>query len=264
MFAAIITDCKDDNALGRSIVRLSQYVQCPITTIGVNGWDADLEAAGNLIDLLDASEGKLGVVIVNVAPRHKNAKKWSNGTPFCYFHYKETLIVSSVDGQVLSLIKKLGVVDHVNMMDIPTVLKSLEQKRVITQELVDHISNTQFRSFEFLPRVTGWLLDGLEIPAEKYMLNNVVDAPNAVWWIDNFGNIKTTLLETDFDFKVGKKISTKVGELVCYNRLKDVPDEEKALIIGSSGLHERRFLEVVVQGVSAEKELGIKSSQDIL
>ncbi len=265
MFAAIITDCKDDNALGRSTVRLSQFVQCPITTIGVNGWDADLEAAGNLIDLLDASEGKPGVIIVNVAPRHKSAKKWPNGTPFSYFHYKETLIVSSIDGQVLSLVKKLGLVEAVNIMDIPTVLQSLEKRGVITQELVDHISHTQFRSFEFLPRVAGWLLDGLEIPAEKYSLSEVVDAPKAVWWIDNFGNVKTTLFVEDVaGFKAGEVVSTKVGELTCYDRLKDVPDEQKALILGSSGLGEKRFLEVVVQGVSAEKELSITSGQDIL
>jgi hypothetical protein len=263
MFAAIITDCKDDNALGRSKVRLSQYVNCPITTVGVNGWDADLEAAGNLIDLLDASEGKPGVIIVNVAPRHKSGKKWPNGTPFSYFHYKETLIVSSIDGLTLSLVKKLGLIDSVNIMDIPTVLKSLEERGVITQELVDHILHTQFRSFEFLPRVAGWLLDGLEIPAEKYSLKEVVDAPKAVWWIDNFGNVKTTLLENDVDFVAGKVIKTSVGELKCFNRLKDVPDHEEALIIGSSGLGEKRFLEIVVQGISAEKHFSITSGQEV-
>ncbi len=263
MFAAILTDCKDDNALGRSQVRLSQYVSCPITTVGVNGWDADLEAAGNLIDLLDASEGKPGVIIVNVAPRHKSGKKWPNGTPFSYFHYKETLVVAAIDGLTLSLIKKLGIVDHVNLMDIPTVLSSLKDQGVIDQYLVDHISNTQFRSFEFLPRVAGWILDGLEIPYDKYSLTEVEDAPNAVWWIDNFGNIKTTLLPTEVGFKTGGKISTKFGDLSCYDRLKDVPDEQEALIIGSSGLAENRFLEIVVQGISAEKHFSITSGQDI-
>ncbi len=264
MFAAIITDCKDDNALGRSKVRLSQYIQCPITTVGVNGWDADLEAAGNLIDLLDASEGKPGVIIVNVAPRHNQGKKWPNGTPFCYFHHKETLVVSSIDGLTLSLIKKFGIIKEVNLMDIPTVLKSLENRRVINQELVDHISLTQFRSFEFLPRVAGWLLDGLEIPAEKYSLSNVEDAPNAVWWIDNFGNAKTTIFEQEVDFEEGKSVLTKVGDLKCFRRLKDVPDEHEALIIGSSGLGDRRFLEIVVQGKSAKDHFKIISGQDIL
>ncbi len=264
MFAAIITDCKDDNALGRSQVRLSQYVSCPITTVGVNGWDADLEAAGNLIDLLDASEGKPGVILVNVAPRHKSGKKWPNGTPFAYFHYKETLVVISIDGQTLSLVKKFNLVNHVNLMDIPTVLKSLQERGVVSAELVDHIMHTQFRSFEFLPRVAGWLLDGLEIPSEKYTLDQVEDAPNAVWWIDNFGNIKTTLLDFDVDFKAGNSIKTTVGELICYNRLKDVPDHQPALIIGSSGLGEKRFLEIVVQGISAEKHFSITSGQEVI
>ena len=118
MFVTLITDCKDDNALGRSTTRLSTLFECNITTIGVNGWDADLEAAGNLIDVLDASEGKKGVVLVNVAPRHRSGKKWPNGTPFAYFHYKETLVVTSIDGLTLSLVKKFNLVDRVNVMDI--------------------------------------------------------------------------------------------------------------------------------------------------
>lgn len=273
MFITLITDCKDDNALGRSTTRLATFFNCQITTIGVNGWEADLEAAGNLIDVLDASSGEKGVVIVNVAPRHQAAKKWPNGTPFCFFNYKETLVVSSVDGLVLSLIKKLGVVGSVNIMDIPTVLKSLREKGVVSEELEDHITKTQFRSFEFLPRVAKWLTEGLEIPHEEYSLENVADAPKAIWWIDNFGNCKTSLLAEEVEFEEEKEISlnchseldseSKEIKLTCYSRLKDVPDHQAALIIGSSGLEEKRFLEIVVQGKSAEKELELKAGQVI-
>lgn len=252
MFVTLITDCKDDNALGRSVTRLSTLFDCNVATIGVNGWDADLEAAGNLIDMLDASEGKKGVILVNVAPRHRSGKKWPNGTPFAYFHYKETLVVISIDGLSLSLVKKLGVGSSVNLMDIPTVMKALKDRGVIDQVLEDHVVNTQFRSFEFLPRVAAWLMEGIDIPSEEYLLTEISDAPKAIWWIDNFGNCKTTLLESDVVFEVGKKIKTNVGELVCYNRLKDVEDSHEALIIGSSGLGEKRFLEIVVQGVSAK------------
>lgn len=292
MFVTLITDCKDDNALGRSTTRLSTLFECNITTIGVNGWDADLEAAGNLIDMLDASEGKKGVILVNVAPRHKSGKKWPNGTPFGYFHYKETLVVISVDGKTLSLVKKFGLIDHVKVMDIPTVMKSLYEQRIISEELVEHVMHTQFRSFEFLPRVAAWLTEGQEIPSEKYDLKEVPDAPQAIWWIDNFGNIKTTLFPEEVDFKTGKEITfspySREGgnpsnkpklldgssiepeirdrvdlKLICYNRLKDVPEKEPALIIGSSGLGDKRFLEIVVQGVSAEKQFNLKSGQEI-
>lgn len=289
MFITLITDCKDDNALGRSTTRLSTLFECNITTIGVNGWDADLEAAGNLIDVLDASEGKKGVVLVNVAPRHKAAKKWPNGTPFGCFNYKETLVVISVDGLSLSLVKKLGIVDSVNVMDIPNVMDFLLEQNVIDEELAEQIKHTQFRSFEFLPRVASWLTDGLKIPSEKYLIKEVSDAPNAIWWIDNFGNIKTTLIPEDVDFKVGQTANVKPFsrgghstlrdetsgsdsksgnpsnnlQLKCYNRLKDVPDHQEALIIGSSGLGEKRFLEIVVQGKSAADHFNVKSGQEI-
>jgi len=179
MFITVITDCQDDNAFGRQTTRLSQYFQYPITTVGVKN---DLEAAGNLIDILDASEGSEGTVLVNVAPRHKEAKRWENGTPFGYFYYKNTLVISSIDGLTLSLVKKFSLVESINLMDIPTVLEN-------------EIS----------------LLGGL-----------------------NF-----------------------------YPRLKDVPDNEVALITGSSGLWEKRFLEIVVQGGSAANILKIKSGQAI-
>jgi len=36
--------------------------------------------------------------------------------------------------------------------------------------------------------------------------------------------------------------------LPCYNRLKDIPDNQVALTIGSSGLASKRFLEIMQQG----------------
>ncbi len=255
MFVTLITDCQDDNALGRLTTRLSTLFNCHITTIGVG---SDLEAAGNLIDTLDASIGEKGIVIVNVAPRHKEAKKWPNGTPFGYFFYKQTLVISSVDGLTLSLVKKFGLTDQIKLMDIPTIVSTLVENGAIIKDLAGHITHTQFRSFEFLPRVAKWLSDGTQIPTSDFPILRSSVSPDTIWWIDNFGNCKTTLLSTDLNFSAGKKINTKFGELTCYNRLKDVPDDQPALIIGSSGLEER-FLEIVVQGQSAAKLLNIKS-----
>src|SRR5688572_12965729 len=98
MFVTIINDCKDENAFGRQATKAAALFGCSIVTVGV---DSDIEAAGNLIDCLDAGEGKEGVILVNVAPRHGDAKKWPNGTPFGYFLYKETLVVTSIDGLTL-------------------------------------------------------------------------------------------------------------------------------------------------------------------
>ncbi len=253
MSITLITDCKDDNAKGRQTTRLSQLFNLPVNFIGVQN---DLEAAGNLIDVLDACGGEEGAVLVNVAPRHKEAKRWGNGTPFGFFYYKKTLIISSIDGLTLSLIKKFSLVKEINLMDIPKVLSSLLKKNIIDKNLSEHIKHTQFRSFEFLPRVARWIIDGIQIPYQKISIDSVANAPKAIWWVDNFGNCKTTLTQEDLD--PAPTINTKIGDLKFYQRLKDVPDDETAIIIGSSGVEDKRFMEIVVQGKSAAKHFGIE------
>ncbi len=89
------------------------------------------------------------------------------------------------------------------------------------------------------------------------------DAPKAIWWIDSFGNCKTTLLLEDIkllnpiDKTYGvRQVQTKFGTLSYFPSLKNVPNEEIAIIMGSSGLGEKRFLEIVAQDVngSAQKK----------
>ncbi len=86
-------------------------------------------------------------------------------------------------------------------------------------------------------------------------IKNVPDAPPAIWWIDNFGNRKTTLFREEVKGK--NNFSIKFKGLPYFERLKDVPDKTPALISGSSGLSEKRFLEIIVQGGSAEREFKI-------
>jgi hypothetical protein len=133
MFVTIINDCTDANVVGRQGTRVASLFGVSPTYVGVgaglqsdNSADpAELEAAGCLIDVLDAADEEKGVVLVNVANRHSKGKKWPNGTPFGYFYYRNTLVVSTIDGVVLSLVKKLKLVDFVFVMDIPTVLTEL-------------------------------------------------------------------------------------------------------------------------------------------
>lgn len=89
------------------------------------------------------------------------------------------------------------------------------------------------------------------------------DAEASIWWVDAWGNCKTTMLPEDVKFEVGSTISTNVGELTCYERLKDVPANETAIIIGSSGLGSKRFLEIVVQGNSAADKFNLKSGSEL-
>jgi hypothetical protein len=115
-----------------------------------------------------------------------------------------------------------------------------------------------------MPRLAKWLIDGIEVPHESYPISEVEDAPAAIWWIDNFGNAKTTLLPQEVGHEPGKSVKMAFGEIKCYHQLRDVPVGETGLTIGSSGLGDKRFLEIVVQGKKAVDEFSFKVGQEIL
>lgn len=268
MFVTIITDCNDGNARNRLSTRSAWLFDRPATMVGVSDFNTpgneEVEAALNLVDTLDASQGTNGVVLVNVANRHGKGKKWPNGTPFGYFKYKDTWVVSTVDGQVLSLAKKLGISDHIMVTDIPTVLSKMVEIGVFPEEHKDRIINTQFRSYEYQPRLAKWLHDGIEIPAERLDFSEISDLEPMIMLTDNFGNCVTSVLPEEIGHEVGKVISTPYGEITCYSRMKDVPNGEAALIVGSNGIDHQRLVVLTIQGKSAANTLGIFSGMPLL
>lgn len=258
MFVTLINDCRDANAFGRQATRAASFFGQSVVTVGVK---SDLEAAGNLVDALDAAEGRRGVILVNVAPRNGDAKKWPNGTPFGWFKHGETIVVASVDGLTLSLAKKLGLFDAIRVFDIPTVVGDLARRNVITLELANRIAMTQFRSLEFLPRAAKWLADGIELPTERLAAADVEDAPAAVWWVDNFGNCKTTVFPDELTQFVDDEAFAGLASLPLHDRLKDVADGAPAFVVGSSGLGSSRFVEVVIQGGDAASRFNLKTGK---
>jgi len=258
MFVTIINDCSSANDMGRQATRILGLFGVPVTTVGIE-FGETFEAAGNLVDMLDASEGQKGIILVNAAPRHGEGKKWPNGTPFGYFYVNDTLIISTIDGYCLSLAKKFGLTDSVKLTDVPTVVDAMIKQGKLKKELRELIVKSQFRSFDYMPRLAKWLFDGFSIPHEDYTASNIADIPHAVWWVDSFGNCKTTILPEEVGHEPGKTLKTKIGDLVCYERLKDVPNDQPGFIIGSSGFGMKRFLEITVQGKNASKIFGISS-----
>jgi len=255
MFITVITDCLCANAQGRQQTRLTSLFRSPVNFIGVN---TDLEAAGNLIDIIEAGHGKKGIILVNVAPRNGEAKKWPNGTPFAYFFFKKTLIISSIDGVTLSLIKKLKLTKSIYVTDLAnTVTKNLPSE-------AEKIINTQFRSLEFLPLLALWITKGKEIVFTEQNINTIPNAPEAIWWTDNFGNCKTTLLPEELNEAKIRLIRNKIPKIEFYDKLKDVPNGQTAVIIGSSGIDKNNFLEIVVQGDNASKIHKITSGDILL
>lgn len=264
MQITIINDCCDENARLRQVSRAGFLIKN--SSANCFGVKSEIEAAGFLVDTIDAFEGGEGVILVNVAPRGGKGKKWKNGAPFGYFWRGRTLVVSSVDGLVLSLAKKLNLIKKIYSVDIAEVLNSISDND-LDKETKERIIKSQFRSFDFLPRLAAWILDHKKIPAEKYSLAEIADMPDCVWFIDNFGNIKTSLLKKDCGTAVKKidlKIENKIHNLSFFERLKDLPDNETGLTIGSSGIGDKRFLEIMLQGGNAAQALGIKLNDKIV
>jgi hypothetical protein len=262
MFVTIINDCHDGNAMGKQMTRCAGlFPGASIATVAIE--QDELEAAGNLVDMLDTSDGNEGVILVNVAPRQGRGKKWPNGTPFGYFTYQNTLIVSTIAEMSLSLVKKLGLADSLYLTDVPTVVDAMIQKGELDKDLRELIIKTQFRSCDYMPRLAYWVKKGIDVPSETYSFTNVMEAPKAVWWVDNFGNCKTTILPEEVGHTPGKKLMTKVGEIMCYERLKDIPNDEAGLIIGSSGIGQKRFLELDVQGKSSAAKFNLKPGSQL-
>lgn len=249
MNITVINDCKDENAKGRQLARINSIFKSPANFIGVSN---ELEAAGNIIDILDANGDGNGIILVNVAPRNGKAKKHKNGSPFGYFWYKKTLVISSIDGFTLSLVKKLKIAKFINVLDTPKTIDILIKNNFLSSNLKSHITNSQFRSYDFLPIIAYYLFKNKKkrIKSKKADIKTIPDAPVTIWWVDNFGNCKTTILSNEIKILKGFKY---------YPRLKDVPNKKPALITGSSGLRNKRFLEIVVQGGSAAKLFNLES-----
>lgn len=261
MVAIIINDCQDANAVGRQKARILSLLDLPALFIGVSN---DLEAAGNLIDALDAVGDQRGVILVNTAPRHGVAKRWGNGAPFVHFRYKDVLVVATIGGATLSLAKKFGLADFVRVIDIPTALDEMIRQRFLRKQTKSAAIRSQFRSYEFLPYIAAYLLSGRDVPGTEFKAADIPNVPHAIWWVDNFGNCKTTILPEEVPFKAGGSLVTNIGKLACFSRLSEVPDGETAVIVGSSGLGERRFLEIVIQGGDAADHFRLSSGDVII
>lgn len=258
MFTTIINDCRDDNAVGRQLSRLAALGANNLSFVGVN---SDLEAGLQLIDILDATEGKPGLILVNVAPRGESASQFENGTPFAYFRYGETLILASVDGFTLSAVKQFGLIAEVALLDTHSSAPPLVAAGIVSAEAALRIPNSQFRSFDFTPRAGVYLFKGGTLPHERYHLTNVPDLPQAIWHIDNFGNCKTTLRHSDIN--ADSLTMTRFGDFPFIVQLKSVPDHTAAIIEGSSGLGPTRFLELVIERGHFAKVHQAKIGDDI-
>lgn len=267
-FATNINDCRDGNDTSRIETRFAALFRGVNTkSIGVTDTEA---AAINLIDQLDAGLGREGVILVNIARREGEENRWPNGTPFAGFYVGKTYVISTITGYTLSLVKKLGLVSVVDVFDIPTVLAYIKNRddgdgHTWTDERIERVILSQFRSFDFATWLAYWKIEKLwELPSGRLDITHSPDLHGTICWIDTVGgNCKLSTLPHEISFTPGKNIYTSVGQFPCYARLKDVPDNTAAIVVGSSGYEEQRFLELVIKGGKAAERFNLKVGDKI-
>jgi len=263
-FITVIQDCNDEGTKGRITTRIQNLFKGVLPSFVAVGAYSDLQAAGNLVDILDASEGGGGVVLVNAAPRHGKGKKYENGVPFGYFYYKKTLVVLTIDDIILELLKSLGITSNVEVFDIPIVMDEAVEKGLLEKWVAEKTKKTQFRSLEFQPRIAKWLWEGLSFSSEKLEIKGS-HKNGQIYLIDNFGNCKTTMTVSEIEKLKNDKleIETKIGRLKIYDWLHLLPDGETGLVKGSSGLNQEKFIEIIVQGKRANEIYNLKIGDNI-
>lgn len=247
-----ITDCQGSNAQLRLNLRINSLF--PNGKVEHTGVSSPLEASGNIIDSLDAVRpGNPSIIMANIAPRGEikgKERKNPNGAPFSFAYFQKSIIIGTLES--FSLLKKFGFVSHVNQTDVLTVCR-----KFLDEEEAQRIANSQFRSYEYLPLLAKWLWKKKNVPYKKIKIPDIKG--NYIWCTDRFTddpkekvNCKTTALNKS-EIK-----NSVLQKLPFHERLADVPKGKAAIVRGSSGYKERRFLEIVVQGGSAAKTFNLK------
>lgn len=265
MFITVITDCADANARGRQETRIRTLFDVTPSFVPVSGAldvAASLEASGNIVDMLDAAGEAPGIILANVAPRQGGERHWGNGTPFGFFRYKHVLVCTTVSGAMLSLPRKLGLIERYDILNLPETLERMVAEGALDADRKESIARSQFRSFDFLPRVAHYVHAGGAPVAHEHFLDMEAPSEPHVWTIDNFGNAKTTMLARELPD--ADSLATRWGALPIVRSLKDVPDGSPALTVGSSGIGHERFVEVVIQGASMADQYGVSVGDPVM
>lgn len=245
---AVINDCcGDDNGRGRIGSKISALFGFPVSAeIAVAH---TLEVAVNILDQLKVIGKTAGLILANIAPRDlADGKTFTNGTHFGFCWIGNTLLVSTISGYTLSLVKKFRLADSIFVLDLERSVDMMVHAKLISLAEGDEIKLTQFRSCYFQPLVAKAILLGIQLPGERLPISAIQDAPLAIAVVDIFGNRKTTLTLADIDVvDEGQQAATLLGTFPFYTQLCKVPEGVTAIVIGSSGFNEH-LLEINVKG----------------
>lgn len=193
------------------------------------------------------------IIYTNTAPRKDNAEKRKDneGEKLVYARLKNGVKVVGVNaGHCFSFIKN----DIAELRSINVANKG-----------------SQFRSRDFFPEaVIGIARDDSKYIGEKLDIKNIPEIPEGrIGWVDGYGNIKTTTRQSQMvgKYKPGQPLLVSLGSMKRTAFFSDgtfsVREGELAFAPGSSG-GEDRFMELFLRGLSAWKELGKPTGEELL
>ena len=129
---------------------------------------------------------------------------------------------------------------------------NLKKLRVVNVEN----RGSQFRSRDFYPQAIAKHLQGKNVLGHELSPSIIPEVPkNQIAWIDGYGNIKTTIRQSQFNLKPGTKAKISINgttrTALVVGGVFSVAEGELSFSPGSSG-YEDRFMELILRGGSAE------------
>lgn len=181
---------------------------------------------------------KRSAIYANTAPRKhdKEAQEDNQGEKLLYAKLDTGLPVIAVNsGHSLSFVKHR--IDSLRMIDTSD-------------------KGSQFRSRDFFPKATYDILKKNERLEEELNIDKRIPDPpeQVIGFIDGYGNIKTTIKESEIDLESEKaKITIKdeTREVFVESNTFEVPEGKLSFAAGSSGPQDDRFMEIFLRGGSA-------------
>lgn len=192
------------------------------------------------------------IIYSNTAPRkdNKESRKDNEGERLVYAQLKNDMKVVGVNaGHCFSFIKN--------------EIKTLYDVKVANK-------GSQFRSRDYYPEAVVGIANGDDTYiGEKLNVADIPDVPlDRIAWVDGYGNIKTTVRQSQVKkYKPGQPLLVSLGSMKRTAWYSDgsfnVREGELAFSPGSSGGTDR-FMELFLRGLSAWKELGKPTGDEIL
>jgi len=240
MFIHLIADYGNNDLAFNEVVHRLKYHYPGIDVMPLSVPPFSTLATGFAIAQLALFPIKDAAIYSNTAPRKddKSARAKNRGEGFVYAKLKNGMCVMAVNsGYSFSFVKP-----------------EIESLHVV------NVANdgSQFRSRDNYPQAVAELLRGNQDYIGPAIDPEIIpEVPqNKVAWVDGYGNIKTTIRQSEVNFKPGELIqiilnTTKLTAWYAAGTF-EVHEGDLAFAPGSSG-GEDRFMEIFLRGGSARR-----------